>query len=322
MKPKPTPVGDPKMNESNSGENFVIRALTQGLVNPPWVKTGPGDDAAILADGQVLTTDMMVQGVHFDEAISPEALAWKLLAVNASDIAACGAHPTWVLLSIALPEPLDQGWVERFSKAFGDRIQTLTIALIGGDTTRSPGPLVLNLCMAGKLSGGALLRTGALSGDDIWVSGVLGDASGGFHLNHPTLRDRFERPTPPLNLGPALANAQLATAAMDLSDGLLQDLKRLCKASNCGAEIDSSSLPASGELREAAQDILPHQVAFGEDYQLLFTANPDHRKPIDSIGNAQGIRLTRIGTITSLLELRMPGCETMEVWTHFQEKSW
>jgi thiamine-monophosphate kinase len=246
---------------------------------------------------------------------------FHLLAVNASDIAACGAHPTWALLSIALPDPLDRAWVERFSKAFGHRLQTLNIALIGGDTTRSPGSLVLNLCMAGKLVGDPLLRTGAQPGDDIWVSGVLGDASGGFHLNHPTLRDRFERPKPPLRLGPALAKSQLATAAMDLSDGLLQDLERLCKASNCGAEIDPKALPASAELRESAQDILPHQLAFGEDYQLLFSADSDHRKAIESIGAAQGILLTRIGEITSLLGLRIPGYDTMKVWTHFQEKS-
>jgi thiamine-monophosphate kinase len=307
------------MSKKESGEDFVIRALTADQPNPSWVKTGPGDDAAILADDQVLTTDMMVQDVHFDQTLSPEDLAWKLIAVNASDVAACGALPTWAMLSIALPEPLDRTWSNRFSKAFRLRLGTLDIALIGGDTTRSSGPLVLNLCMAGKLNGPALLRSGAQASDDIWVSGVLGDASGGFHLKHPILRQRFERPCPPLELGPALAKAQLATAAMDLSDGLIQDLTRLCAASNCGAVVDSNILPASEELRQATENILPHQVTFGEDYQLLFTANPTHRGAIESLGRTRGIRLTRIGEISRKLGLEMPGCDTMKVWTHFQE---
>jgi thiamine-monophosphate kinase len=309
------------MTKNEKGEAFVIQALTAGHPLPAWVKTGPGDDAAILEDGQVLTTDMMVQGVHFDESISPEALAWKLLAINTSDVAACGAHPTWAMLSIALPEPLDQAWTERFSKAFKRRLIALNIALIGGDTTRSSGPLILNLCVAGKLEAPALLRSGASPKEDIWVSGVLGDASGGFHLNTPVLRERFEQPNPPLALGPALAKAQLATAAMDLSDGLLQDLERLCTASNCGGDVDPAKLPASGDLLKATESPLPHQVAFGEDYQLLFTGKKTHRGAITTLGEQLGLRLTRIGKTTKLLGLRIPGCDTMQVWTHFQERT-
>lgn len=309
------------MNKKQNGEAFVIQAFTDGSTLPSWVKTGPGDDAAILEDGQVLTTDMMVQGVHFDEAISPEALAWKLLAINTSDVAACGARPTWAMLSIALPEPLDQAWIERFSQAFQRRLLTLNIALIGGDTTRSPGPLILNLCVAGKLEGTALLRSGASPKEDIWVSGVLGDASGGFHLKEPILRERFEQPNPPLALGPALATAQLATAAMDLSDGLLQDLERLCAASNCGGDVDPAKLPASKELLQATPTPLPHQVAFGEDYQLLFTSKQEHRDSVTILGERLGLRLTRIGLTSKLLGLRIPGCDTMQVWTHFQERN-
>jgi thiamine-monophosphate kinase len=309
------------MNKKQNGEAFVIQAFTDGYTLPPWVKTGPGDDAAILDDGQVLTTDMMVQGVHFDESISPEALAWKLLAINTSDVAACGAHPTWAMLSIALAEPLDETWIKRFSQAFQRRLLALNIALIGGDTTRSSGPLILNLCVAGKLDGPPLLRSGASPKEDIWVSGVLGDASGGFHLKEPILRERFEQPDPPLALGPALAKAQLATAAMDLSDGLLQDLERLCTASNCGGDVDPVKLPASKELLQATATPLPHQVAFGEDYQLLFTSKKEDRNSITTLGERLGLQLTRIGLTSNVLGLRIPGCDTMQVWTHFQERN-
>jgi len=288
---------------------------------PQWVNTGPGDDAAILSDGQVLTTDMMVQEVHFDDSISPESLAWKLVAVNASDVAACGARPTWTLLSIALPDPLDRSWVERFSLAFNQRLKTLGIALVGGDTTRSPGPMVLNLCMAGQLEHAALLRSSAEPDQDIWVSGTLGDASGGFHLDSSVLRERFERPDPPLALGPALAKKGLATAAMDLSDGLLQDLQRLCEASGCGADVDSDLLPASSTLQAATPDVLPHQLGFGEDYELLFTAREEKRQEIEGLGLSLALRLTRIGRTSSSSGLRIPGCETIEAWTHFQEEN-
>jgi thiamine-monophosphate kinase len=124
-----------------------------------------------------------------------------------------------------------------------------------------------------------------------------------------------------LALGPALAKAQLATAAMDLSDGLLQDLERLCTASNCGGDVDPAKLPASGELLKATESPLPHQVAFGEDYQLLFTGKKTHRSAITTLGEQLGLRLTRIGQTTKLLGLRIPGCDTMQVWTHFQERN-
>jgi thiamine-monophosphate kinase len=307
-------------SKDDRGESFVIGALTGKQPLPSWVRTGPGDDAAILEDGQVLTTDLMVQGVHFDEAIPPESLAWKLVAVNASDVAACGARPTWALLSIALPEPLDRDWVDRFSQAFVSRLTELNIALIGGDTTRSSGPILLNLAMAGQLVRKPLLRSTAGPDEDLWVSGFLGDASGGFHLKTPALRAHFERPDPPLALGPALAEQSLATAAMDLSDGLLQDLRRLCTASNCGADVDPALLPASAELKQATSEILVHQVAFGEDYQLLFTAKEHHRSAIQAVGDSLGLRLTRIGRTSSFPGIRIPGCETLVDWSHFQER--
>ena len=147
--------------KDDPGEESIIQALTGGLEWPRFVLEGPGDDAALLQDGQVLTTDLMVEEVHFDHKVSPEDLAWKLLAINASDVAACGATPTWALLSLALPQPLDGQWSERFALAFRESAKSLGVALIGGDTTRSPGPKILNLAMAGKCDGNPLLRSGA-----------------------------------------------------------------------------------------------------------------------------------------------------------------
>jgi len=299
-------------------ESFVIQKMTEGTLLPSWVEMGPGDDTAILKNGEVLTTDLLIEDVHFTQAQSPEGIATKLLAVNASDVAASGARPTWALLSIALPQPIDAKWVQRFSQTLRSELQAQNIALIGGDTTRSPGPIFLNLCLAGKLvSKRPLLRSTAEPDEDIWVSGFLGDASGGFHLEDPVLRERFERPTPPLELGPQLAKNQLATAAMDISDGLLSDLKRLCEASGCGALIDREKLPASPELIALVEEPLKHQVAFGEDYELLFCAKKNHREEILRIGNELCVKLTRIGHTTQEEGIQLPGVDELEPWTHF-----
>ena len=303
--------------KDDPGESSVISALTDSAALPAWVLHGPGDDAAILENGQVLTTDLMVEDVHFDSRISPEDLAWKLLAVNASDVAACGARSSWALLSIALPEPLDNDWVNRFSQAFKSHLATLKIALIGGDTTRSPKRKMLNLCLCGQLESAPLLRSSASPNEDVWVSGTLGDASAGFSGMSPELTRRWHRPEPPLELGPALASRELASAAMDLSDGLLQDLEKLCKASRIGAKINPLLLPSSPALKATGDALLGHQVAFGEDYQLLFTASPQHREAIAILGSDLGLLLTRIGTTLVDETIELPGSETLEGWSHF-----
>ncbi|MEC7241355.1 MAG: thiamine-phosphate kinase [Myxococcota bacterium] len=304
--------------KDDPGEASVIAALTDSVTLPDWVRHGPGDDAAILDDGQVLTTDLLVEGVHFDHRIGPEQLAWKLVAVNASDVASCGARSTWALLSIALPNPIDSEWLNRFSGALKHHLSELGIALIGGDTTRSPHTKVINLCLSGTLESAPLLRSTAGPDEDIWVSGTLGDASAGFHQRSPELEERWHCPQPPLDLGPALAKESLASSAMDLSDGLLQDLRRLCKASGVGAEIDPERLPTSSALRDLGEPLLSHQLGFGEDYQLLFTAHPSDASQVLALGETLGVQLTRIGKTTSNLDLVLPGADAVEVWTHFR----
>lgn len=303
--------------KDDPGEASVISALTDSVDLPTWVLQGPGDDAAILDNGQVLTADLLIEGVHFDHRIQPEQLAWKLVAVNASDVAACGARPTWALLSIALPRPIDEEWLSRFSTALKRHLSELGIALIGGDTTRSLRDKMVNLTLCGSLSAPPLLRSTAAPQQDIWVSGTLGDASAGFLELCPVLEQRWHCPAPPLQLGPALAEAGLATAAMDLSDGLLQDLSRLCRASGVGARVDPTLLPASEELLAADDALLSHQIGFGEDYQLLFTARKTDAERVRQLGAALEVQLTAIGETSADPEVVIPGSERAEVWSHF-----
>ena len=302
-------------------ESFSIQTLTAGALKPSWLRVGPGDDAAVLESGLVVTVDAMVEGVHFDDAISPEELGEKLFAVNASDVAACGARPTWAVLTLSLPAPLDREWVERFRDGLEAAMRGAAVALIGGDTTGSKGGKVVSLTLAGQLVGEPLLRSGARPGDAIWVSGDLGDASAGFHLKPPPapLARAHRRPSPPLELGPALVG--VATAAMDISDGLATDLKRLCRASSCGATVHRDALPASKALLAATDGdrdtLLSHQVAFGEDYQLLFTAPWELRDEVAAIGESLSVKLTVIGRIEATNKVALDDGEWPGSWQHF-----
>ncbi|MCP4809248.1 MAG: thiamine-phosphate kinase [Proteobacteria bacterium] len=261
---------------------------------------GPGDDAAVLTDGTVLTVDAMTEGVHWDVRWSAEDVGRRLVAVNASDVAACGADPTWALLTISLPDPIDAAWVREFTR--GVHAALGSVPLIGGDTTRTEGPIHVSMTLGGRLRGEPLLRTGARVGDGIWVSGVLGAASAAFHLGDPACMPALLRPEPPLHLGPLLAERGLASAGMDLSDGLATDLARLCAASDVGARVDPALLP----LPDVPQAI--EHIAFGDDYQLLVTSSQD----LAPHG------LTRIGTIVAGQGAVLIGRDWPAAWHHFQ----
>lgn len=277
-------------------EHQVIATLTAGQRLPVAV-VGPGDDAAILGDGRLLAVDAMVEGVHWDERSTPRQVGRKLFAVNASDIAACGGRVEWALLTLCLPQPLDQDWVKGFSAGLREALGP--VPLLGGDTTRSPGPRMASLTLGGRLVGPPLLRSGAGPGQDLWVSGRLGAAADAFHGEGPL--QPLVDPAPPLGLGPLLAERGLATAAMDLSDGLAADLPRLCRASGVGARVDT--LPTSSTLERA--------LGFGDDYELLFTALPRHRAEILSLP----FDLTRIGATDSEPVIVLPAHATG--WRHF-----
>ncbi len=298
--------GDP--DESRIIELVLQHGPPGGRHRPPRSRAaGPGDDAAVVADGEVVTCDLMVEGVHWDDRLSPEDVGWKLAAVNASDIGAMGCRSTWAVLALSLPVPVDMAWVEDFARGLGKGLRACGASLVGGDTTRSPGPRFLSLTLAG--SGIALCgRHGARVGDRIWVSGTLGEAAAGFLDGQPDGLAWLRRPMPPVALGPELAERSLAHAMMDLSDGLATDLPRLCKRSGVGAIIDPESLPVGPAVgRLPASKRLSRQVSFGDDYQLLFTADARQDDAIASLGAALQLQLTPIGHIVAGSEVRLRG---------------
>jgi thiamine-monophosphate kinase len=253
----------------------------------------PGDDAALVDSSTLVTVDTMVQGIHFDERLSPGDVGWKLAAVNASDIGAMGATPDWAVLSLSLPSPLDRSWVESFAEGLGEALTKWTIRLVGGDTTGSPGPITVSMTLAGQ-SAAPVSRSGAQPGDLIWVTGFLGEAAGGFLHRTTAGLSALRRPQPPVSFGAALAARGLPTAMMDLSDGLARDLGRMCRASGVDAEVDPASLPKGPGLANVAQ-ALAAQVSFGEDYQLLFTTPKPTEPSVHKLAAEQRVQVTCIG---------------------------
>lgn len=292
-------MGTRRATDEDPDEAFVIAAAS-AVSGPLSVGLGIGDDAAILDGGHVVTTDTMVEGVHWDQRLEPGDVGWKLVAVNVSDVGAMGGRPRWGTLAMALPSPLDRAWVSAFFAGFAAASQHFGLALVGGDTTRSPGPRVLTLTVGGDAPR-PVRRSGALPGDDVWVTGELGRAAEAFGRAAPSAASLawLRRPEPPISFGAALAEAGLAHAMIDLSDGFARDLARVCRASRVGASVDPSLLPGGRPLAEA--------VAFGEDYELCFAATPGAQSAICSLALMHGIEVTRVGAFTSAPELRLLG---------------
>ncbi len=298
--------------EEDPGELFVIDAAR--AVAGTGAVVGIGDDGAVLADGTVVTVDTMVEGVHWDQRLSAADVGYKLVATNVSDLDAMGARPSWAVLALSLPAPLDRDWVSAFFAGFAAARTRWPFVLAGGDTTRATGPRVASLTLAGRAAR-PCLRAGASPGEDIWVSGELGLAAEGYAspCPRPEARAALQRPPVPAPLGARLAEEGLASAMIDLSDGLARDLARLCRASRVGALVDPAALPTRTSLGEA--------VAFGEDYQLCFTAPPSRRALIESLSSAAGVAVTAIGTTTPEPEIRLLGHEgwPSPSFDHFEE---
>ena len=268
---------------------------------------GIGDDAAVLQvpPGKLLVvaTDTLNAGVHFPIDTAPADIGWKSLAVNLSDLAAMGAQPAWCTLSLSLPHS-DMAWLDAFLDGFLALAAQHDVALVGGDTTR--GPLSIGVTMHGWVEPGRVLRRDAAQvGDDIWVSGTLGDAAGALVQRRsgacvdPALRARLDRPTPRVATGLALAG--VAHSAIDVSDGLLADLGHVCRASAVAAEVELDALPATPMLKAAfdADQRLRLQASGGDDYELCFTAPPSARAAIATIATSTITPLTRIGRIVA-----------------------
>ncbi|WP_087722376.1 thiamine-phosphate kinase [Pandoraea sp. PE-S2T-3] len=300
-----TPTSTPlPLSEFSLIDRFFAGATRQG----DQVTLGIGDDCALLrppaGEQLAISTDMLVEGRHFFPDVDPRALGHKTLAVNLSDLAAMGAKPLGVTLALALPDS-DPAWLGPFAEGLAALADRYDCPLIGGDTTRGPR----NLCVTvfGAVPGAhALRRDAAQPGDDIWVSGTLGDARlalGVLRSEWPLsdadfdqVRRAMDWPEPQITLGMALRG--VARAALDISDGLLGDLGHILKRSGVGARINVDVLPRSRELAAQSQAIQRLcTLAGGDDYQLCFCADSAQRDRIAAIGNELGMRVTRIGTI-------------------------
>lgn len=277
-----------------------VSASDQPRLSPPQV--GIGDDAAVLPDGTVVTTDTMVEGVHWDNRLAPADVGYKLVAVNVSDLDAMGARPAWATLALSLPATVELAWVDEFFSGLEAALARWPFHLVGGDTTRAAGGTVATLTLAGRATR-PVLRSGGQAGNELWVSGTLGLTACAFsHAPTTAALAHLRRPNIAAPLGAILAENNLVTAMIDLSDGLARDLARLCRASACGAAVHPGLLPTDRALHEA--------VAFGEDYGLLFAAPEHHRGAIQSRAAALGIPVTPIGTLTANLDLLLLGHDT------------
>lgn len=282
-------------------------------------KLSVGDDAALISVSKnmelAISADMLVAGVHFFADCDAYQLGWKSLAVNVSDMAAMGANPKWTTLSIALPEANDS-WLAEFSGGFFACADAFNVDLIGGDTTR--GPLAISVQIMGEVPDGkAIKRSGAMPGDEIWVSGTLGDAA----MALAVMQKRFDlsadefckitsalhMPQPRVALGLALHG--LATSAIDISDGLLADLGHILEMSEVGATIFLKQLPISDTVcgRFQLEQVKKMVLAGGDDYELCFTAPAEKHAEITALSKMLNLALSTIGKITKNTDLVIHG---------------
>jgi len=300
------------MNEFELIARFFTRPVAPGGL----VAQGIGDDCAVLDTGApmhlAVTTDLLVAGRHFVPDVAPEDLGHKSLAVNLSDLAAAGAQPRCFFLSLALPDA-ESMWLEAFSRGLFALADTFSCTLAGGDTTRAPrvanqnGPLTICITAVGAVPPGlAHSRAGAQVGDDLWVSGTVGDSalallgrSGRTNLDmadQAVVQARLDRPTPRVGLGTALRG--VATACVDVSDGLLGDVGHVLERSRVGARIEWPAVPRSPALLRQPRDVqILCALAGGDDYELAFTAPASRRAAVRAAARRSETAVTRIGAI-------------------------
>lgn len=284
---------------------------------------GPGDDAAVISNGLTCSIDTLVEGVHFDHRLSPADVGYKTVAVSVSDLAAMGCRPEWMMLSLSLPESSTMDWINQFTIGLHEALSEYAVCLVGGDTTRTTGPIVVSGSMLGMTQADALLRSGSKAGDHIWATGWLGLAGAGYKMINPPdeALAALRRPTPPVEFALALHAQGLASSAMDISDGLSTDLRRLVAASGLGALINEESIEVHPSIAHA-QGLLSLQVDAGDDYQLLFTASPKHELEIRRTAAQNDTKVQKIGvtTVKDSVELsshQWPGTE----FAHFAKAS-
>jgi len=308
---------------SDLGEFELIKIFQQTLANCGLPSPrGIGDDAAIIqpSSGEewLISKDLLLEGIHFDSNYASfQEIGYKAAAVNVSDIAAMGGTPQYLFVGLAVPSSQPLTHVRALYRGLRDLCREFGVAVIGGDTCASKTDACISITIIGKVkTGHALRRDEAKVGDGIYVTGTLGDSGAGLRLlQNPSpqhtgqlpksvvrfLMKRHLHPTPRIQLGQLLAKRRLASAAIDLSDGLSGDLHHLCKASLVGAEIEMSKIPISSacatyckDRHESSMDLA---LASGEDFELLFTASPRHHQSLKRMTSRLGHMITRIGTI-------------------------
>tara|TARA_R110000868_G_scaffold2321_1_gene17184 strand:+ start:40054 stop:41022 length:969 start_codon:yes stop_codon:yes gene_type:complete len=293
---------------AGGGEFDFIRTRLAPLTRGHPAALSLRDDAAILTprEGQqiVLASDMLIAGVHFLDTDAPEIAAERAIRSNLSDLAAMGAMPLGYLSSIGWSRSATADWRERFIDGLALAQDAFGLRLLGGDTTAGPGPFSISLTLIGEVpQGEALLRTTARAGEDVWVSGTIGDAVLGLEIARgesaaePGLLERYQRPQPRLELGIALRG--LASACMDVSDGLIADAGQLARASGIGIELAAQDVPLSDAARSRiageGEAGLIRLVTGGDDYELIFSAPAHHRAALNGLAGRLGLSLSRIG---------------------------
>jgi thiamine-monophosphate kinase len=310
---------------SSFGERALIARIVSRLATPPWVAVGPGDDAAVIEPVRgaldVLTTDALVDGVHFDLRFTPaDAVGHRALAVNLSDLAAMGAEPRAALLSLLLPDDLDVGTLDGIVDGLLSLAARYRVALVGGNITRTPGPLTIDVTATGSVRPRRILtRSGARPGDEVYLTGTVGIAAAGLAVlksgRAPTATqaacvERYLRPDPRVRAGLLLGRNRAATSCIDLSDGLADAVRRIAEASGVGITIDQQSFAdellavavTSATLASTPVDVrgaLQTAMTAGDDYELLFTSRPAHRGRLRAVRQQIGdLPITRIGVVT------------------------
>lgn len=310
--------------EARPGEFELIAELFAPLARNAPGAFGLTDDTAVMAPPPghelVLKTDAVVEGVHFLRDEPPDSVAQKALRVNLSDLAAKGAVPLGYLMALLLPSWPDMAWLRAFAAGLAADQQEFGLSLLGGDTSGTPGPLSIAITALGHVPKGAMIRrAGARAGDCVFVSGSIGDAGGGLAAlragkaaAEPALVERYRRPQPRLALGQALRG--LATAALDVSDGLIADLGHIADVSQVAIAVDAARIPLSAALRRAWGDGAAVRAATaGDDYEIAFTARAADRQAVLAAGRQGGTPVTEIGSVTAGRGVRLLAADGSEI---------